>query len=133
MIKSPIDFLAGLAAFDRNSSSARCARASYLNRIFLSSAFSGSVALAEKEDRLSREKLTALLGGCRYAVTGSSDLVDIAFRFRLKAHKPSRPVAKSGNVPGIGMTPVIKVSGPVPKENVAPVIVVAAEPLPARE
>ena len=51
---------------------------------------------------------------------------DTTFRLRLRAHKPRRPVAKSGNVPGIGTTPIIKVSGPVPKENVAPVIVVPA-------
>ena len=53
-------------------------------------------------------------------------MADTTVRFRLKAHKPSRPEAKSGNVPGIGTTPAIKVSGCVPKENVAPVIVVPA-------
>ena len=70
-----------------------------------------------------------------YAAAGSSDLAAAALRFRLRAHKPSRPVAKSGNVPGSGTavttgvppgTTEIRVSGPVPKENVALVIVVAA-------
>ena len=60
---------------------------------------------------------------------------DTAVRLRLRAHKPSRPEAKSGNVPGSGTavttgvppgTTEIRVSGPVPKENVAPVIVVLA-------
>ena len=62
-------------------------------------------------------------------------LADAALRFRLRAHKPSRPEAKSGNVPGSGTavttgvppgTTEIRVSGPVPKENVAAVIVVLA-------
>ena len=36
-------------------------------------------------------------------------------RFRLRAHKPSRPVAKSGNAPGIGVARVIVESAdPVP-------------------
>jgi hypothetical protein len=62
------------------------------------------------------------------ATAGSSDLADAAFFFRLKAHKDTMPVAKSGNVAGSGTTvPVINVSGPVPNENVAPVIVVVAE------
>ena len=64
-----------------------------------------------------------------------SDWADAALRLRLRVHKPSRPVAKSGNVPGSGTAVTtgvppgateIRVSGPVPKENVAAVIVVLA-------
>jgi hypothetical protein len=70
----------------------------------------------------------------RSYVTAGSDLIDAALRFRPRLHKPITPDAKSGNVPGSGtdvttgapVTPAIKVSGPVPKEKVAPVIVVSA-------
>jgi hypothetical protein len=49
--------------------------------------------------------------------------------FLRRASKPNapRPVRKSGSAPGSGtaLVPGTKKSGPVPKENVAPVIVVA--------
>ena len=39
--------------------------------------------------------------------TGSNDLFRRGFAPRLRAHKPSRPVAKSGNAPGSGVDRVI--------------------------